>query len=118
MCDAIAKRVEEIAEAAKTAFRLRSAVTIPSSVGMRSPVCATPMVHDYGDVDLDLLSDVVDVHLPRLVTAIDRILEAPAEAADLVSRSRPNLGSPKTRQAPMGSKPDLEAHRVGTYMEG
>jgi len=37
------------------------------------------LVHDYGNVDLDILGDVVDERLPRLVAWIDRILADPGQ---------------------------------------
>ena len=72
--DAIAKRVEEVAEAAKIRFprALRSDyphIEWDEIAGMRDR-----LAHDYGNVDLDILGEVVDDHLPRLVTSIDRIL--------------------------------------------
>jgi uncharacterized protein with HEPN domain len=77
--DAIAKRVEEVADAAKTRFprALRGDFTeIPwdEIAGMRDR-----LAHDYGNVDLQILREVIKDHLPRLVRAIDRIL-ARAEA--------------------------------------
>ncbi len=72
--DAIAKRVEEVAEAAKTRFprALRidySEVDWDSIAGMRDR-----LAHDYGNVDLNILGEVIDKDLPRLVRSIDRIL--------------------------------------------
>jgi uncharacterized protein with HEPN domain len=72
--DAIAKRVEEVAEAAKMRFprALRGDygdIEWDRIVGMRDR-----LVHDYGSVDLDVLCDVVERHLPALVASIDRIL--------------------------------------------
>jgi uncharacterized protein with HEPN domain len=74
--DAIAKRVEEVAEAAKSRFprSLRSDyadVPWDEMAGMRDR-----LAHDYANVDLDVLAEVVDDHLPRLIHAIDRILGA------------------------------------------
>ena len=72
--DAIAKRVEEVAEAAKSRFPRALRGDYPSIewdeiAGMRDH-----LAHDYGNVDLDILGEVVDEHLPRLVSSIDRIL--------------------------------------------
>ena len=73
--DAIAKRVEEVAEAAKTRFprALRSdhpEIAWDEIAGMRDR-----LAHDYGNVDLDILDEVVTTYLPRLVRSIDRILQ-------------------------------------------
>ena len=72
--DAIAKRVEEVAEAAKTRFprALRSNypdIDWDSIAGMRDR-----LAHDYGNVDLTILGEVVHKYLPRLVRSIDRVL--------------------------------------------
>jgi uncharacterized protein with HEPN domain len=72
--DAIAKRVEEVAEAAKTRFPRAARSDYPDIewdeiAGMRDH-----LVHEYGKVDLDILGEVVDDRLPRLVSAIDAIL--------------------------------------------
>ena len=72
--DAIAKRVEEVAEAAKTRFprALRGdhpEIAWDEIAGMRDR-----LAHDYGNVDLEILGEVVTTYLPRLVRAIDRIL--------------------------------------------
>jgi len=32
------------------------------------------LAHDYANVDVEILAEVVEDHLPRLVSAIDRIL--------------------------------------------
>jgi|SRR2546421_6430103 len=72
--DAIAKRVEEVAEAAKTRFprALRSDypdIEWDEIAGMRDR-----LAHDYGNVDLDILGEVVGDRLPRLVRSINGIL--------------------------------------------
>lgn len=72
--DAIAKRVEEVAEAAKTRFprALRGdhpEIPWDEISGMRDR-----LADEYGNVDLDILREVVEDHLPRLVRSIDRIL--------------------------------------------
>lgn len=69
--DAIAKRVEEVAEAAKTRFprALRSErADIPwdEIAGMRDR-----LAHDCGGVDVEILREIVEVYLPRLVASID-----------------------------------------------
>ncbi len=72
--DAIAKRVEEVAEAAKAKFprALRSDypdIEWDSIAGMRDR-----LAHDYGNVDLTILGEVVRKDLPQLVRSIDRVL--------------------------------------------
>lgn len=72
--DAIAKRVEEVAEAAKTRFprALRGdhpEIPWDEIAGMRDR-----LAHDYGNVDLEILDEVVTTQLPGLVRAIDQIL--------------------------------------------
>jgi uncharacterized protein with HEPN domain len=72
--DAIAKRVEDVADAAKMRFPRALRGDFPDipwdeMAGMRDR-----LAHDYGNIDLDILREVVDDHLPRLVRAIDRIL--------------------------------------------
>jgi uncharacterized protein with HEPN domain len=72
--DAIAKRVEEVAEAAKIRFprALRSDysdIDWDSIAGMRDR-----LAHDYGNVDLNILGEVVDKDLHLLVRSIDRVL--------------------------------------------
>lgn len=72
--DAIAKRVEEVADAAKTRFPRALRGDFPEIpwdeiAGMRDR-----LAHDYGNVDLEILREVMQDHLPRLVRAIDRIL--------------------------------------------
>lgn len=74
--DAIAKRVEEVAEAAKTRFprALRSEypdIEWDEIAGMRDR-----LAHDYANVDLDILGEVIEDHLPRLVSSIDRIFSS------------------------------------------
>jgi uncharacterized protein with HEPN domain len=74
--DAIAKRVEQVAELAKYQFprELRDQYPqIPWSdiAGMRDR-----LVHDYDQLDRDVLREVVEQHLPSLVATLDKILEA------------------------------------------
>lgn len=77
--DAIAKRVEDVAEAAKTRFPRAFRGDLPDIpwdeiAGMRGR-----LAHDYGSIDLDILREVVDGHLPRLVRAIERTLSERAD---------------------------------------
>lgn len=72
--DAIAKRVEEVAESAKTRFprALRADhAEIPwdEIAGMRDR-----LAHDYGNVDVEILREIVGTYLPRLVRSIDQLL--------------------------------------------
>lgn len=72
--DAIAKRVEEVAESAKTRFprALRADhADIPwdEIAGMRDR-----LAHDYGNVDVAILREIVEHYLPRLVRSIDQIM--------------------------------------------
>lgn len=74
VAEAIAKRVEEVAEAAKARFNRALRGDYPDIecdliAGMRDR-----LAHDYGNVDLDILDDVIDVHLLGLITTIDGIL--------------------------------------------
>jgi uncharacterized protein with HEPN domain len=72
--DAIAKRVEEVTEAAKYQFPFEQRWEVPDLewddiAGMRDR-----LVHDYGCVNLRVLQAVVDDDLPRLIRTIDRLL--------------------------------------------
>jgi uncharacterized protein with HEPN domain len=74
--DAIAKRVEEVAEAAKIRFprAMRadySDIDWDAIAGIRDR-----LARDYGNVDLEILGEVVTEELPRLVHSIDLILGA------------------------------------------
>src|SRR5690349_6566054 len=73
VADAIAKRVEEVTDAAKYRFprALRSEhpeIEWDLIAGMRDR-----LAHDYGNADLDILDQVVSEHLPRLVATVDAI---------------------------------------------
>jgi uncharacterized protein with HEPN domain len=74
--DAIAKRVEEVAEAAKTRFPRALRGDYPQIEWDQIAGIRDRLVHDYGNVDLDILGNVVDERLPRLVAWIDKILAA------------------------------------------
>ncbi len=72
--DAIAKRVEQLAELAK--YRLPRAQRadypeIPWDViaGMRDR-----LVHEYADLDVEILASIVEEDLPVVIQAIDRAL--------------------------------------------
>jgi uncharacterized protein with HEPN domain len=72
--DAIAKRVEQVAEIAKYQFPLARREDYPeidwaNIAGMRDR-----LVHDYGQLDLVILEEVVGNHLPALIAGIDKIL--------------------------------------------
>ncbi len=73
--DAIAKRVEQVAEIAKYQFPLARrdeypAIDWDSISGMRDR-----LVHDYGQLDLVILEEVVAIHLPALIGEIDKIFD-------------------------------------------
>jgi uncharacterized protein with HEPN domain len=72
--DAIAKRIEDVADAAKMRFPRALRDEFPEIpwdeiAGMRDR-----LAHDYASVDLDILREVVAEHLPHLVRSIDRVL--------------------------------------------
>ncbi len=72
--DAIAKRVEQVAELAKYQFPRELRDRFPeiewnNITGMRDR-----LVHDYDQLDLDVLRAVIDEHLPRLIATIGRLL--------------------------------------------
>ena len=76
IADAVAKRVEQVAELAKYQFPRELRDQFPhiawrDIAGMRGR-----LVHGYDQLDRGLLREVVDEHLPALVAAIDEILEA------------------------------------------
>lgn len=73
--DAIAKRVEQVAEIAKYQFPLARrdeypAIDWDSIAGMRDR-----LVHDYGQLDVVILEEVVAIHLPALIGGIDKIFD-------------------------------------------
>jgi uncharacterized protein with HEPN domain len=73
--DAIAKRVEQVAETAKYQYPLELRPQVPQLdwddiAGMRDR-----LVHDYDRVNLRLLRAVVNDDLPRLVRTIDEVLK-------------------------------------------
>lgn len=74
LVDAIAKRVEQVAETAKYRFPRSLRDHFPDIdwddiTGMRDR-----LVHDYDHLDIEVLSDVIERHLPRLIREIDRLL--------------------------------------------
>ena len=75
--DAIAKRVEEVAEAAKTRFPRALRGDYPEFPWDEITGTRDRLAHDYANVDLHILAEVVADHLPRLVSAIDSILGRP-----------------------------------------
>jgi uncharacterized protein with HEPN domain len=72
--DVIAKRVEEVAEAAKTRFPRALCGDYPDIEWDEIAGTRDHLAHEYGKVDLDILGEVVDDRLPRLVSSIDAIL--------------------------------------------
>ena len=75
--DAIAKRVEEVAEAAKSRFPRALRLEFPQIAWDEIAGMRDRLVHDYGNVDVEILREVVEEHLPALVEAIDGILPPP-----------------------------------------
>lgn len=72
--DAIAKRIEEVAEAAKYRFPRQLRGDYPeidwgAIAGMRDR-----LTHDYDKVDVEVVRRVVERDLPQLVDAVGRIL--------------------------------------------
>lgn len=74
--DAIAKRVEEVAEAAKYRFPVALRDEYPTIEWTAIAGMRDRLVHDYDRLDVEIIRNVVQEHLPRLIGAIDRILEA------------------------------------------
>lgn len=74
VADAIAKRVEEVAEAAKMRFPRALRGDHPEIPWDEIAGLRDRLAHDDGNVDLEILREVVDDYLPPLVRSIDRIL--------------------------------------------
>lgn len=72
--DAIAKRVEEVAEAAKSRFPRALRGDYPGIEWDRIAGMRDRLAHDYGNVDLDILREVLEERLPRLLSSIEEIL--------------------------------------------
>ncbi len=73
--DAIAKRIEQVAELAKYQFPRELRDRFPeiewnAIAGMRDR-----LVHDYDQLDLDVLRAVIEGHLPRLIATIQALRE-------------------------------------------
>jgi uncharacterized protein with HEPN domain len=74
--DAVAKRVEQVAEIAKYQYPLELRAAAPAIdwdgiTGMRDR-----LVHDYDHLNLRVLRAVVDDDLPRLTQTIDLLLQS------------------------------------------
>jgi uncharacterized protein with HEPN domain len=71
--DAVSKRIEEVGETlSKVSRGVRAATPTIAwrlAVGMR-----THLVHDYINVDLDLVQVTVESDLPELIAAIENVL--------------------------------------------
>jgi uncharacterized protein with HEPN domain len=72
--DAVARRVEQVAEIAKYQFPLELRTEVPELpwdgvTGMRDR-----LVDDYDKINIRLLRDVVEKDLPALIVNIDRVL--------------------------------------------
>jgi uncharacterized protein with HEPN domain len=77
--DAIAKRVEQVAEVAKYQYPLELRLAAPDIewddiAGMRDR-----LVHDYDHLNLRVLRAVLNDDLPRLTRTIDGLLEGVAD---------------------------------------
>lgn len=72
--DAIAKRVEQVAEIAKYQFPLARRDDFPQIDWDNIAGMCDRLVHDCGQLDLIILEDVIMNHLPALVAGIDKIL--------------------------------------------
>jgi uncharacterized protein with HEPN domain len=72
--DAIAKRVEEVAEAAKSRFPRALRGDYPGIEWDRIAGMRDRLAHDYGHVDLDIMREVLEERLPRLLSSIEEIL--------------------------------------------
>lgn len=85
--DAVAKRIEEAGEALSRVSRETRAATPTiawkAAIGMR-----THLVHDYTNVDLDLVQVTVETDLPELIAAIEGVLRPGLE-------SRGRQGAPR-----------------------
>ncbi|MGH2748381.1 MAG: HepT-like ribonuclease domain-containing protein [Actinomycetota bacterium] len=73
--DAVAKRVDEVGELAK---RVRPEVltAIPDVDWRGGKAFREVLAHGYGDLDRDVLADIVATRLPGLVEAVERTLRA------------------------------------------
>lgn len=74
--DAASKRVEEVSEQLKRVSARQQAamagVRWKEAKGMREV-----LAHDYGRIDLDLLADVVENDLPKLIEEIEAAMGSP-----------------------------------------
>jgi uncharacterized protein with HEPN domain len=68
--DAAAKRVEEVSENLKRVSPEQQAA-MPAIPWKAAKGMGEVLAHDYGMLDLDLLAEIVDVELPRLIREIE-----------------------------------------------
>jgi len=71
--DAVAKRVEQIGELAKH-LSPEALATMPDVPWREVKATRTFLAHDYENVDLDILREVVAEQLPALRAAVARVL--------------------------------------------
>lgn len=65
-----------VAEAAKLRFPRALRGEFPEIAWDEIAGMRDRLAHDYANIDVDIVGEVVDEHLPRLIGAIDRILGA------------------------------------------
>ncbi|MEX2546450.1 MAG: HepT-like ribonuclease domain-containing protein [Chloroflexota bacterium] len=71
--DAAAKRVEEVAEQLKRVSP-RQQAAMPGIAWKEAKGMREVLAHDYDEVDIEVLADVVDNDLPALIRAIEGAL--------------------------------------------
>lgn len=76
--DSVIRRIEIIGEAAgrlSSAFRERH----PEIPWARIRGMRNRMIHGYEDIDMDIVWDTVEQHIPRLISQIERLVPPEAE---------------------------------------
>ena len=76
--DSVTRRIEIIGEAAgrlSSAFRERH----PQIPWARIRGMRNRMIHGYEDIDMDIVWDTVEQHIPRLISQIERLVPPEAE---------------------------------------
>lgn len=72
--DAIAKRIEEVAENLRRVKPDRRATTSPAIRWNEAIAIREVIAHEYEEVDFDILTDVVQNGLPELISQIEAAL--------------------------------------------